>query len=252
MAYVLTFGSYQLPATFGVTGLNHAASIPTAKLPRTDGDSVATRYLRGKTIEVGGGLTNGVGNYSETGVRTLLDTFLQNLQGTQNLYILDDRYYRDCQLQHADVRAEVNTLLKIVKVNLSFVSPDPYQYAVTPTTGTRVVSASGQTLAVTVGGTADAYGTISVTVGGSGAKTLAATITNSTTGQAFTLSGSCVGGDVIVVDCLNKTVKISGASRMDMFDGLFFNLANGANTLTEAYTSATISNLAVSFSNRWH
>ena len=252
MAYALKFGSYTLPSAFAVTGDPYEASAMMFKTPRSDGDTAAARYLKGKVIEVDGGLTNGVGSYSEAGVRTLLDTLMSNLQGKQNLYAFDDRYYRNTQLLHANVSNEIQGYLKIRRVKLAFQTPDPFQYSDTVTTTARVISATGQTLSVATAGNASAKPVLSITVGGSGAKTLASTMTNSTTGEAFTLAGACVGGDVIVVDCLNQTVVISTTSRIDMFDGLFWSMSNGSNTITTAYTAATITNLSVAHRSRWY
>jgi len=252
MAYALKFGSYTFPTTFAPVSDPVDVSVPLSKIPRSDGDVASTGYRKGKVVQIDGGLTNGVGSYSETGVRTLIDAFRAGIAGKQNLYFFDDRYYRNAQMTHAEFANEVGTFLKIQKVRLTFVAGDSYQYAVTPTVTARSISASGQTLSVTAGGTADAIPVISLTVGGSGAKTLAATITNSTTGKAFTLAGACTGGDVIIVDCLNKTVTISGVDKTALFDGLFWSLANGANTVTVAYTTATITNLSVSAQDRWY
>lgn len=256
MAYVLKFGSYQLPSVFGVVSDPQEASIAMIKTPRYDGDSASTRYLKGKTIEVDGALAETMGTYTETGIRSLMDTLKANLQGKQNFYEFDDRYYRNTQLLSMHINNSPGLSLRFRTVKLTFQTPDPYLYSDTLTTTARSISASGQTLNVTTGGNADAYPVISLTVGGSGAKTLAATITNSTTGASFTLAGSCNGGDVIVVDCLNKTVVIGSTSRIDMFDDGtapgFFSMANGVNTITVAYTTATITNLSVAHRSRWY
>jgi hypothetical protein len=56
---------------------------------------------------------------------------------------------------------------------------------------------------------------------------------------------------VILVDSLNEAVSIGGTDNTQFFDGLFPRLLPGANTITESYTLGSISNLALSWNNRW-
>jgi phage-related protein len=81
--------------------------------------------------------------------------------------------------------------------------------------------------------------------------TLACTVTNSTTGETFTLEGAVTGGDVIIVDSLEQTVTIGGTDKTSLFDGVFPTLAVGSNTIQVDYTSGTITNLSISHNARY-
>ena len=152
MAYALKFGSYTFPNTFAVVSDPIEIIAPKAKIPRADGDVVATAYRGGKTVHIDGGLTNGVGSYTETGVRTLIDSLRAGIAGTQNLYFFDDRYYRNAQLISANFNSPTASFLKGQRVNCVFLAGDSYQYSTTTTSNSGAISASGQTLAVTAGG----------------------------------------------------------------------------------------------------
>jgi hypothetical protein len=101
-------------------------------------------------------------------------------------------------------------------------------------------------------GNAPAAPELRLTVGGSGEVTLAATVTNETTGEAFSLDGTVEGGDIILVNTLEETVLIGAANRMDLFDGLFPLLALGENTFSVEVCSAVLTNLDVYWRSRWY
>lgn len=249
----LQFGSYALPGVFALTSDPMPVSVPMAKIPRAYGSRVSTAYPEGKVITFEGAFAAGLGVVDPATLRTAISTLRANLQGLQNLQAYSDRYWRNCYLKAANATFEGVEMARFGKVSLQFATGDPFEYSTTTTTASAAITGSGQTLAAPNGGEAFAAPAISLTVGGSGAQTLSCTLTNSTTGEAFTLNGACNGGDVFVVDTLNKTVTISGADKTALFDGLLLpsGLLTGANTLTVAYTSATITNISVAFNARY-
>lgn len=87
---------------------------------------------------------------------------------------------------------------------------------------------------------------------GGGDVTLDATLTNETTGEAFSLQGEVEDGTEIVVNSLEETVTVEGEDRMDLFDGLFPRLNPGNNTLNVAYASGEITNVDVTWNSRWY
>jgi hypothetical protein len=101
-------------------------------------------------------------------------------------------------------------------------------------------------------GNAPAAPELRLTVGGSGAVSLAATITNETTGEAFTLEGTVAGGDIILVNTLEETVLIGATDRTDLFDGLFPLLALGENAFSIEVCSGVLTNLDVYWRSRWY
>jgi Phage tail protein len=253
VSYSLKFGSYSLPSAFAVMSTPQASQVAVNTVPRADGGRVSTRYIGTGVIGLEGGVARDLGSASDTAIRTSLDTLKSNLQGIQNLYTHTDRYWRNCVLRTFDIMSPAPTMpLRMQRVKLEFVTPDPYQYSTTTTTDGRSISATAQTQATTNGGNAPALPAISVTVGGSGAVTIAFTITNSTTGEVFTLAGAVTGGDVIIVDSLAQTVTIGGVDKTSLFDGVFPTLAVGANTILEAYSAGTITDLSIAHNARYY
>jgi len=250
VSYVLQFGSYVFPKGFYPAEEPLASQVSAAKLPRADGARVLTGLLEKKVLKVRGGLIHDSG----LSVRTKVDALKAALQGgPANLYFDSDRYWRQVQKESSSFGYESGTHYgRIVTVEIDFVTGDPFVYEVAAQNVSQAIASSPTTVPVTAGGNAPALPQWSLTVGGVGAVTLAATVTNTTTGEAFTLAGAVSGGDVIVVDSLAETVKIGGVDKMSLFDGLFPKLAVGANSIQIAYTSGTISNFAADWNNRWY
>lgn len=252
MSYGLVFGTFSFPPGFHVANVEMARSVPTAKLPRADGARVIAGYLDAKKISVRGGvykasLSTGGG----ASVRSQLDALKGALAaGPASFYTDSDRFYRNCQQSTYSDTFDVTEFNRMCTVQFDLISGDPWSYAATGSTGSRSISASGQTLAVTNGGNAYGQPQISLTMGSTG--NVSATVTNTTTGEVFTIGGSVTSGDVIVVDSLLESVTKSGADEMSLFEGVFPRLAVGANTIQVAYSLGTITNLLVSWNDRWY
>jgi len=99
-------------------------------------------------------------------------------------------------------------------------------------------------------GNAYAQPQLAMTMDGTG--TIAATITNITTGEAFTLFGPVISGQVIVVDSLAESVTIAGVDAMALFEGIFPRLAVGTNQFVVAYNATGITDFVLTWSNRWY
>jgi phage-related protein len=248
MTYIPTFGSYALPVTLYPIQEPGEAGISVAKLARTTGARASTRLLTEKVIRLEGGLVESAG----ASLRTQIDALKAGLQGEQSLSFEADRLWRKAQMRDFEVNYEGTGYARFARVRLSFVTPDPYQYAASDTTNSRTITASGQTLNTTNAGNAPAAPVLSLTVGGSGAVTLSCTVLNNTTGESFTLNGSVTGGEVILIDTLEQSITISGVDKTALFDGLFPSLEVGSNTFQVNYTAGTISNLSLSHKARWY
>lgn len=248
MTYLPTFGSYDLPMTLYPVQEPAESAIAISRRARGHGASASAKRLTEKVIRMEGGLLQSAG----TPLRAQIDDLKAGLQGSANLCLEVDRYWRNVQLRDFEVNYEGTGYGRMARLHLGFVSGDPYQYSKTTTTDSRAISATGQTKATTNSGNAPACPTLSLTVGGSGAVTLGCTVTNNTTGENFTLAGAVTGGDVIVVDCLEQTVTISGVDKTSLFDGVFPSLAVGSNTIQVDYSAGTITNLSLAHNARWY
>ena len=252
MSYGLQFGTFSFPKGFHVASVDMARSVPAAKLPRADGARVIKGYLEAKKITVRGGVYHAaISTGGAASVRSQLDTIKGALaQGPAAFYTDSDRYYRNCQSASYSDTFDPTEFNRIVTVQFELISGDPFSYEVANQNAGGAITASGQTQIATNNGNAYAQPQISVTMGTTGS--IAATITNTTTGEAFTLGGAVTAGDVIIVDSLQEAVTRSGVDVTSLFDGQFPRLLPGANTFQVQYTSGTVTNLAIAFNQRWY
>lgn len=182
-------------------------------------------------------------------MRDMLDNLKSNLVGSANLYLYDDRYWRNCQATQPSISFEPSQFERIVDVEINFETGDPFQYSGNETLDTWAVPTTNTTRVITTTGNVYSAPTYKLTTGSA---SINWTITNQTTGKSFTIAGtSLTAGQIIEVDTLNKTVVISGTDRMDLFDGQFPELAAGANTLHNLQTLGVISSLGTLYRNRW-
>lgn len=254
MAYLLQFGTYVFPGTYWLAETPRSQTIGRGKLPRQHGARQLRGFLDEHRFTVRGGdrLECGMG---ATPLRDKLDALYAALagQGPVNFYAGEsDRFYRCVQCEAVSPILEGRWGERVARVDISLVTDDPFRYSTTENANTEAIAASGETWVVPTGGNAPAAPVIEATVGGAGAQTIAFEIENQTTGQAFTLAGTVVGGQVIVVDPLAETVMIGSQDRMDLFDGEFLSLAVGANTLAETYTSGSLTQVKTIWRNRWY
>lgn len=246
----LQFGSYVFPPTFYITEDPFQRITGSQKLPRADGGRVPVGTLERKRFVIRGKLIKGPTN--PTNLRTRLDELRAAVHdGEQPLYLWEDRYYRNCQLTEYSDNYEATGFARIDDIFLAFETGDPFQYSEDLTSDTWAVSASGSTRTITSAGNAYAYPKLKITVGGAGSQTIAYTITNQTTGEAFTLSGTVTGGQVIEVDCLEQTVVIGSTDYLSLFDGQWLKLNAGGNSILEAYSSGTITQIVTEYRDRW-
>ena len=88
-------------------------------------------------------------------------------------------------------------------------------------------------------------------VGGNGTQLINWTITNNATGDYFTLAGSVMGGDEIVVNSVRKTVLIGTTDRRDLFNLLFLTLVEGANEIEVTRTAGILRCVTTTWQSRW-
>ena len=231
--------------------------VPSVKLARADGARVIPGYLGGKTFGLRGALVSG-SDVVSTGageLRDQLDVLRAAVaSGPTTFQTHDDRFYQGAQVSNFEESYGESNFGRWVEIALEVVCGDPYAYEFAGHTATLAVTASGQTLAVNNAANAAALPTIAVVFAGAG--TVAATISNQTTGEAFTLTGGVAAGDVVAVNSQKKTVTrtTDGADRFLLFDGLFPRLVPGANTFSVQYLAGgdAVTGLNISWVNRWY
>jgi phage-related protein len=253
--YLHKFGALVLPMGIAPATDSLVNVVPHAKALRGTGARAITGTPDARSLVSRGALIKGpISTPGLVTIQTTLDSLVSALitNAPANLYFgRDDRYLRNVQVESLPQDTGV-TLGRIRDIEIHWLAPDPFYYAVASTTDTWTVSASAQTRVLPVSnGTAVVQPTFNITVGGVGAQTIAYTITHNTTGQAFTLAGAVTGGNVIVVNTLAQTVTIGGVDKISLFDGLWMQLQPGANTIREDYTGATITQIVTSWQDRY-
>lgn len=245
----LRFGSWDLPLGSSVVRIERGRTIGSAKLARASGNRQTAGQRNGVSVIVKVPLFKGPLDNSD--LRTRIDELRQYLAaGPGNLYVWDDRYYRCCEAVTEPDTFESTAFGRFQDTEVTFIGPDPLQYG-SEVSDTWSGPSSGGTRSISTTGNAEAAPVFAITVGGAGAVTIAFTVTNSTTGESFTLSGSVTGGQVITVNCLEKTVKIGTTNYLSLFNGLFPKLSPGANTMTVLWTSGSISGIVTTHRPRW-
>jgi phage-related protein len=250
VTYQLRFGSYDLPSGITVAQVPMARRVPSANTPRYDGARTLTGQLDLKAFSLKGGIFWPLGSTDRTWLRGQLDTLKGALGGgPQNFTTDSDRYYRQCQSRAYTDDYEATGFNRLVNISFEIVTGDPFSYETAAQSAARVLTIAGQTQAAVNAGNAPAAPSIALTVGSAG--TLAATITNQTTGDVFTLAGAVTFGDIITIDGLLQSVTRSGVDVMTLFDGQFPRLAVGSNTFLFAWTSSSFSHVTIAWNNRW-
>jgi hypothetical protein len=252
MAYRLRFGTYDFPDSLTYNLQSFRSATPSGKRLRAHGARVPVGRLAERRVEVRGLLKQ----ESASSLQAQLDDLREAvMSGPATLYLPNDRHLRNVQKDDGGQDRYDNTWPeRIVEVALDLITGDPYLYSDTQSSDlTNALSSSPTTVTVNnAAGTAPAAPELRLTVGGSGDVTLAATVTNETTEEVFTLAGSVSGGDVIVINSLEHTVRIGSTDRFDLFDGLFPALALGNNSITIAWTSGSLTNLDATWRSRWY
>ena len=255
---LIKFGTYTFPPGFRVESIPGSRIMGASPAPRNDGGRVLTGYMGPKRIEIAGDLIQGpIANAADW--RGSFDSLIAAIaSGPADLYAgYDDRYFRRMQCETHP--RNFTRFGRIGGVDLSFLGPDPFEYvAGNLNARNQAISGSGETWTVTnSSGNAPAAPKISVTVGGSGAQTIAFTITNESTDESFTLAGAVTAGNVIIIDPLaegtptDPKVTINSVDKMTLFDGVFPRLAIGANSWLAAYTSSTITAVRLEWRGRY-
>lgn len=259
-----TFGSYTFPIGFAILSDDRGAELPVNKLARASGSTALPRKLREKRISIRGTCMYGAldcapngryGSYSNP-LRAAMDDLAAGCAlSPANLYIDSDRYYLNAQASNLAFSWTETGFNRIVKAVVDFTCPDPFQYGQTSLSDSSWTSpANNSTKTINNSqGTASALPQITFNLASNAA--LGVTLTNNTTGDAFTLSGTpSNSATAVTVDSLNQIVTAASVDNTSLFDGIYPSLNAGANsfTLTLSGNSATINSIVFSWSPRWY
>jgi len=243
---LLQFGTYTFPSGWKVVEDANTRVVPSQKLARQDGARVQQGYMDAKQITVQGSFIKGPLSRNND-VRALLDGLHLALeQGPANLYLYEDRYYRNMQaVEFPDTYSETG-FNRHADTRVRFIGPEPFSVSTINSSDTWTNPGGGQSHLIAVEGSVPVPPVFTITLSGSGAVDVNITVTNSTTGESFVIvtddtTGQLHGGDVIVVDTEAQTITVNGVLMMGLFDGQWFTLAPGQiNQIDLTITGETI------------
>ena len=244
MAYRLRFGSYDFPGTMRPNGGDAPVDLAEQERPRADGSITQTGRRKSRSITLRGSITAG----DADALQVIYDAMRAacSIGTVASLWFgRDDRYAKAQVESWTDDTEDGMFYGVVVNISIAFRLADPWWYATAATT--TALTTTGGT--VTPGGNGPASPAWTVTIGTGGTGTV--TLTNSTTGETATLSGTFAGGDVIVIDRAAYTVTLNGVAAFGLLGGRIPSLAAGANTIAASASTVTISALSCAYTARY-
>lgn len=252
----VTFNGISLNSISGLTVLKidpyriPKRTLSTYSIARTHKSKTNSAFYTDKNILVKVGISRATRNLLEVSLESLIN-ILHDLEA--DLIVPQGNALRRYTCTLADtVFAQDGG--SYVEIDLIFACSDRFGYDIAQTLLKQVTGfTSGQsTNSFTVEGSAPTQApkitlTYSALTGGTSKEVV---IGNGSTGQAITISRTWASGDVIVIDCLNRTVKVNGTDVS--FTGAFPDFATGIGYLTYAdqFTARTF-NMTVNYYKRY-
>jgi phage-related protein len=239
------FGAYDYQAVGGVyvQEVDDPVAVKqrTADTPGADGAFTAGGLLDKKVVTLSGMIAKADGT-----LRDAWEAFrAAHAPGLpQALYLYSDRY------MFAEVtgitNSKFNALANLqIEFEVQFTGCDPFTYDTSVTT-TSGLDAGGTVTAVGTAPGAPIWTLVIDDIGTNGS----VTVTNTTTGQAFTLKPAATG--TYLIDSRLQTVTLSGVDVSDQFSGVFPLIAVGDNTITVATTlSLSVASLVCAAPGRY-
>jgi len=129
-----------------------------------------------------------------------------------------------------------------------FVAEEPYEIADALSNKVEVITTDPQTFTATTGGTAPTLPVVRVEATAS-ALVDALKLTNQTHGSFFAYHGTLAAGKTLVVDCAQQIAEVDGVSVLADFEGDFWPLVKGANSLKFDGDPCTVT---VEWNDRWY
>lgn len=241
--YQAIFDGNDLTTVLGLTVLStDPYKLPKRKLTiynivRTNKSKTASGFFEKRIITV----RVGISRTTRDQVEQSLDALAVMLQGLEKELVLKQsggqrKYF--CSLADTVMAEDGGSY---IEMNLVFECSDRFGYDLANTLLLQITGATAtpRTDTVTVGGSAQwqvpiiTY-TITALTGGTAKNVV---IGNQTTGQIITITRTWAAGDLIEVDCLNRTVKVNGADIT--FTGAFPDVSPGSAVLSYSDTLTT-------------
>lgn len=244
MAYKLAFGSYAFPGTMRPNGGDGPVDLAEQERPRADGSVTQAGRRKSRLVTVRGSITAADPDSLQEAFDAMRSACAPGTPG--QLWLGRDDRYANAQVETwSDDTEDGMYFGVVVNVSIGFRMADPFWYGASAMTTTLDVTGG----TVTAGANAPASPAWSMTIGSGG--TGAVTLSNTTTGETATLSGTFAPGDAIAIDRQAYTVTLNGVAAFGLLGGRIPSLAAGANTIAASATVVTLSALSCAYTARW-
>lgn len=244
MAYRLRFGTIDFPATMRPDGGASPVDLAEQERPRGDGSITQTGRRKSRTVTLRGAITAADADTLQGIFDDMRAACSIGVKGA--LWFGRDDRFANAQVETWTDDTQDGLLWGVVcNIAIGFRIADPYWYATSPTT-TALTTAGGT---ITPGANAPAAPVWSITIGTGGTGTI--TLTNSTTGEAATITGTFTAADVIVIDRAAYTVSLNGVPTFGLLNGRIPTLAADLNVISASATTVTISALSCTYTARY-
>lgn len=252
--YLLQFGGYVLPTTIRYDGQKATLDLAEVELPRRAGAASQVGRMQPVTINVRGSLSSD----TPSDLLALWGTVKANLiTGYEKLFAgRDDRYFIAQVESITDSSKDGRAYGTMMDVAITFKADDPFAYDVA---GIQTYNFPDPIGAGTVPNDGTADETLPVwTISGISAGAGTVTLTNVTTGESCTLSGTFAVGDTIVLNrgwdaTLGRdyTVKWNGTDQFGLLSGQIPMLVPGANEIAVSSTAVAVASVSCQWINRY-
>lgn len=222
---------------------------------RREGALIPNVTLDERSIRISGKV---IGTSSST-ARDTWDTLLENINSNivnplgetqlKNLYLFDDRYLVGV-IQRIDPK--FIAALSAMEFNIDFTCGNPFYKYVQMKRTADTMASSPNIFTVTTSGNAFTRPIIKVTAGSSNITTLI--VTNLTTDQSWSYSGTILSGESLILDTDLLTLENDGANAFSSFSGEpQMILLPGDNLFSVTFTGgSTNSVIRVDYFDRWY
>lgn len=209
------------------------------KIARRDISIITSSEYTSKLIPVYFDITGGTREATEDSI-----TYLKSLLQGQNESLVVEQGSSDVSYTATMNEFNITWYGVNASVEVIFIASDPIGRTVDAVTFANIsgITDASSDASVLVDGSSTAYPEITITItavtGGSSASVF---VGNGRTGQGMTLTRNWVATDVVIIDSLNMTVTINGAS--SDFTGMFPQFPAGSQqlTYTDTFTTRTVS-----------
>ena len=238
MPITYTYNTVTLPYVATVAA-PFSTRIGSSETPGRSGGYAGAQYAAERKISLTGTLTGATYTVLHDNWSNLVAA--HDVSGPQPLSIRTGWYFNATVESFADSEREIDH----IQWDATYVCADPYQYSTTLSAPT--LATTGGTITGVLGNK-NALPVLTLTVSAAPANAYV-TVSNTTTGESFTLFPDATGA--YIIDSLLETVTRSSVDKMATFQGRFVSLKPGSNVFTITVTNgATLSAVTINYRAR--